>query len=86
MEKSEVVTTETAESVTEPAALENVVVVHICQTKGCGKPAALACPTCLKLGLPPCRFCGQDCFKANWEEHKAVHKVILRPPLYLYTE
>lgn len=33
----------------------------------------MACPTCIKLGIPPSRFCGQDCFKSYWEEHKKVH-------------
>lgn len=49
---------------------------HICWTPGCGKAATLACPTCLKLGLPPSRFCGQECFKANWNTHKLVHKEV----------
>ena len=48
-------------------------VVHLCCTPGCGKPASMACPTCLKLGLPPSRFCGQECFKNNWNEHKLIH-------------
>jgi methionyl aminopeptidase len=30
--------------------------------------------TCLKLGIPPSRFCDQECFKGNWEQHKALHK------------
>ena len=34
----------------------------------------MACPTCLKLGLPPARFCDQECFKGNWAVHKLVHK------------
>lgn len=49
---------------------------HICCTPGCGKPANLACPTCLKLQLPPSRFCGQECFKANWNDHKSIHKEV----------
>ena len=49
---------------------------HLCSTPGCGKVAEMACPTCLKLGLPPSRFCGQDCFKSNWNEHKLLHKLI----------
>ena len=49
-------------------------VVHLCCTPGCEKPASMACPTCLKLGLPSSRFCGQECFKSNWNEHKLVHK------------
>mmetsp|Transcript_4307 Transcript_4307/g.6957 ORF Transcript_4307/g.6957 Transcript_4307/m.6957 type:complete len:416 (-) Transcript_4307:428-1675(-) len=47
---------------------------HICTTPGCGKPALLACPTCLKLGIPPSRFCDQTCFKSYWDQHKSLHK------------
>ena len=46
----------------------------ICSTQGCGKPASMACPTCIKLGLPPSRFCDQECFKGNWNIHKELHK------------
>jgi methionyl aminopeptidase len=49
---------------------------HICATPGCGKPAAMACPTCLKLGIPPSRFCSQSCFKDNWDQHKLLHKAL----------
>lgn len=49
---------------------------HICATPGCGKPASMACPTCIKLGIPPSRFCSQTCFKDNWDQHKALHKTI----------
>ena len=51
-------------------------VAHICATEGCDNPAKLSCPTCIKLGAPPTRFCGQDCFKASWNSHKAVHSAI----------
>lgn len=47
---------------------------HICSTPGCGKPARMGCPTCIKLGLPVSRFCGQECFKSSWEQHKLIHK------------
>jgi hypothetical protein len=50
--------------------------VHICATPNCGKPATLACPTCLKLGLAPARFCNQDCFKSSWNDHKGIHKQV----------
>ena len=44
--------------------------------EGCGKvDATLSCPTCLKLGLKSAKFCGQDCFKANWPVHKLAHFV-----------
>ncbi|OAQ62678.1 methionine aminopeptidase 1 [Pochonia chlamydosporia 170] len=36
---------------------------------------ALQCPTCLKVGLKDSYFCTQDCFKRNWNQHKAVHKI-----------
>jgi hypothetical protein len=34
---------------------------HICTTPTCQNVATLACPTCIKLGLDPCRFCVSDC-------------------------
>jgi len=42
---------------------------------GCGKDgASMGCPTCSKMGLEDNWFCGQDCFKANWDKHKKMHK------------
>ncbi|CAM9648863.1 unnamed protein product [Laminaria digitata] len=36
----------------------------------------MACPTCIKLGLPPSRYCSQQsCFKGDWSQHKAIHKL-----------
>jgi hypothetical protein len=49
---------------------------HICATPQCGKPATLQCPTCIKFNIKS-YFCSQDCFKAFWPIHKAVH---LNPP------
>lgn len=48
-----------------------------CATPGCGKVVEkpLACPTCVKIGLPPTYFCGQTCFKSNWKNHKGIHKI-----------
>jgi methionyl aminopeptidase len=40
---------------------------------GDGKPALLACPKCLQLGLPPSYFCGQECFRENYAVHKRIH-------------
>mmetsp|Transcript_16034 Transcript_16034/g.11564 ORF Transcript_16034/g.11564 Transcript_16034/m.11564 type:complete len:404 (+) Transcript_16034:20-1231(+) len=51
----------------------NVAAEVVCTTPGCGKTAHMACPTCIKLGIPPSRFCSQECFKGYWEEHKKVH-------------
>lgn len=50
--------------------------INICATEGCCKPAELACPTCIKLGLPPTRFCSQDCFKTSWNFHKILHSEV----------
>lgn len=38
----------------------------VCQSPGCGKPAKLQCPTCLKLKIEGSFFCSQECFKSNW--------------------
>lgn len=44
-----------------------------CWTPGCGKKAAMVCPTCKQMDLDPSYFCNQDCFKKNWAIHKLVH-------------
>jgi methionyl aminopeptidase len=49
---------------------------HICTTPGCGKQAKMGCPTCLKLGIPPSRFCSQECFKGYWDIHKNLHNQV----------
>lgn len=49
---------------------------HQCSSPGCTNQATLACPTCLKLGIPPSRFCSQECFKNNWNTHKQLHAMI----------
>jgi len=41
-------------------------------SKPCGEPP-LKCPTCLKYNVTA-TFCGQDCFKSSWGDHKSVHK------------
>jgi len=52
---------------------------------GCGAPAAMACPSCVKLKKtePPgfdnpqfgvAYYCAQDCFKKHWKKHKLAHK------------
>lgn len=48
----------------------------VCSTPGCGKPAKMACPTCLKLNIPISRFCDQTCFKSYWDQHKILHKEV----------
>eukprot|EP00605_Chrysophyceae_sp_TOSAG23-4_P001765 GSChrysophyteH1.ASY1.ANO1.1953.1 assembled CDS len=58
------------------AESEKKVATTICASEDCEKEAKLACPTCIKLGAPPARFCDQDCFKKSWSDHKAVHTAI----------
>jgi hypothetical protein len=48
----------------------------VCSTPDCGKLASLACPTCIKIGIPPSRFCDQECFKRSWASHKELHKAV----------
>jgi methionyl aminopeptidase len=47
---------------------------RICETPGCENGAKLQCPTCIKLGIEGSYFCSQECFKGNWDSHKALHK------------
>lgn len=44
-----------------------------CATPDCVNPANMQCPTCIKLGLEPTFFCGQECFTAFWKFHKLSH-------------
>ena len=44
-----------------------------CATPDCSKPAAMQCPTCIKLGLEPTYFCSQTCFASFWKFHKLAH-------------
>ncbi|CAN0194037.1 unnamed protein product [Pylaiella littoralis] len=46
-----------------------------CSTPGCDKAGTMACPTCIKLSLPPSRYCAQGCFKDDWGRHKEVHRL-----------
>ena len=48
--------------------------VQACATPGCPKVATMQCPTCIKLGLEPTHFCGQECFAGFWKFHKLGHK------------
>ena len=63
----------------------------ICGTAGCGRPATLACPTCLSLQLTAARFCSQPCFTSAWKQHNAaVHRpakdrLSFQPPPFAYT-
>ena len=51
-----------------------------CETPGCDKQAKLQCPTCIKLQIQGSFFCSQDCFKGNWDLHKALHKLVKGNP------
>jgi len=47
-----------------------------CSSQGCSKLASkLACPKCIKMGLPPTYFCGQECFRNNYTSHNQIHKL-----------
>lgn len=48
----------------------------VCISANCGKEAGLHCPTCIKLGIKGSFFCGQECFKSNWKDHKKVHELV----------
>lgn len=46
-----------------------------CLGEGCeNEISTLQCPKCLTLGIKDSYFCSQDCFKKNWNTHKAMHK------------
>lgn len=48
--------------------------VYPIRCSGCLNLAStLRCPTCVKIGIPGSYWCNQDCFKANWGEHKNIH-------------
>ncbi|KIY64928.1 methionine aminopeptidase [Cylindrobasidium torrendii FP15055 ss-10] len=50
-----------------------------CQAKSCpngNPPSKLECPTCAKIGLKGSFFCNQDCFKADWKQHKFLHALV----------
>ncbi|KAI0695902.1 methionine aminopeptidase [Cytidiella melzeri] len=60
-----------------------------CQSSAClhgNPPSRLECPTCSKLGIKGSFFCAQDCFKADWKTHKAVHDLATRQPLLSDTD
>ena len=44
-----------------------------CCSNGCRNQGSFLCPKCTKLGLTS-SFCSQACFKANYEDHKKIHK------------
>jgi methionyl aminopeptidase len=50
-------------------------IVYLCNKTGCQNLAKLRCPECKKLQVKnESYFCGKDCFKAFWGEHKKVHE------------
>ena len=71
---------------TDPVPEDRPETLHLCSSVGCNKPAVLACPSCLKLGLPPSRFCGQECFTASWSVHKAMHKDVKKARIDIKTD
>ncbi len=48
---------------------------QICNKPNCGKESKLRCPNCVKLGIKKeSYFCGKDCFKSYWAEHRKIHE------------
>ena len=48
---------------------------YTCNKQGCNNEAKLRCPECKKLQVKSqSYFCGKECFKAGWNEHKKVHE------------
>ena len=48
--------------------------VRVCSVCGEAKPGLLECPVCTELGLPRTLYCGEECQRADWKEHKVAHK------------
>lgn len=56
----------------ESIAKENL---FLCNKPQCNKEAKLRCPDCKKMQIKKeSYFCGKECFKAFWNEHKKVHE------------
>ena len=48
--------------------------INVCAKPGCGKESKLRCPDCIKRKIKDeSYFCGKDCFKGYWSEHKKIH-------------
>lgn len=48
---------------------------HKCNKPGCTNEGKLRCPNCKKLGIKEeSYFCGKDCFKSYWTEHRKIHE------------
>ncbi len=49
-------------------------IIYTCNKSGCSKEAKLRCPECKKLQVKnESYFCGKECFKDSWNDHKKVH-------------
>lgn len=88
---SEASTADVAQSPASDAEAAAAEIVNMCTTPGCGKPASMSCPNCLKLGILTSYFCDQDCFKAYWSQHKSLHKLVKKArdekdPTFMPTE
>ncbi|KAJ7343516.1 peptidase M24, structural domain-containing protein [Mycena albidolilacea] len=54
-----------------------------CQNSECpngNPPSRLECPTCNKIGIRGSFFCGQECFKSGWKNHKVLHNIAKLDP------
>jgi hypothetical protein len=62
------------ESINSPSQNEAVEKINKCNKKGCDKDSKLRCPDCKKLRIKDeSYFCGKECFKSYWNEHKQLH-------------
>ncbi|RKP17846.1 methionine aminopeptidase, partial [Rozella allomycis CSF55] len=48
--------------------------MKICHLESCQKEAKFQCPKCVKAEIRDIYYCSQDCFKADWPEHKKRHQ------------
>ena len=50
--------------------------MYKCNGAACSQEASFICPVCKKLGIEETlsSFCSQECFNANWKEHKLQHE------------
>ena len=55
---------------------EKNVETHICNNPDCKNEGKLRSPNCHKLGIKKeSYFCGKECFKSYWTEHRKIHEL-----------
>lgn len=54
---------------------KEITMTNKCSKPGCNNDSKLKCPECVKYKIKEgIFFCGKDCFKQYWSEHKKIHK------------